>query len=174
MKKISVLVLCLLATVVLAAPNAAQAADYRIGVVNAVKVLESAPQAEAARAKLEKEFAPRDRKLVEDQKDLKKMEDRLAQDGAIMSQAERDKLHNEVINRRRELKRNQDEFRDDLNFRRNEEFGKIQRLVVDAIQAVAKEGKYDLIMGEGVIYASKRVDITQKVIDHLKQQYKGK
>ena len=174
MKKISVLVLCILVTLVVAAPKAAQAADYRIGVVNAVKVLESAPQAEAARQKLEKEFAPRDRQLVAAQKDLKKMEDHLAQDGAIMSQAERDKLQGEVINRRREIKRNQDEFRDDLNFRRNEEFGKIQRLVVDAIQAVAKEDKYDLIMGEGVIYASKRVDITQKVIDRLKQQYKGK
>ena len=91
-----------------------------------------------------------------------------------MSQGERDKMTQDLINRRREIKRNQDEFRDDLNFRRNEEFGKIQRLVVDAIQAVAKADKYDLIMGEGVIYASNKVDITQKVIDRLKQQYKGK
>lgn len=174
MKKISVPVLCILAAVVCAAPLAAKADNVRIGVVNAVKVLEAAPQAEAARQKLEKEFAPRDRELVAAQQKLKKMEDRLQKDGAIMSQAERERLTQELINRRREIKRNQDEFRDDLNFRRNEEFGKIQRLVVDAIQGVAKEDKYDLILGEGVIYASNKVDITKKVIARLKQQYKGK
>ena len=36
------------------------AADYKIGVVNAAKILETAPHAEVARKKLEKEFATRD------------------------------------------------------------------------------------------------------------------
>ena len=38
-------------------------AELKIGVVNAVKILEGAPQAEAARKQLEKEFASRDRAL---------------------------------------------------------------------------------------------------------------
>ena len=40
------------------------AADYKLGVVNAPKILEASPQADAARKKLEKEFATRDRDLV--------------------------------------------------------------------------------------------------------------
>ena len=152
----------------------ASAEDYRIGVVNAVKVLQQAPQAAAARAKLEKEFAPRDRKLVAAQKELKKLEDKLAKDAAIMSEAERAKLEREIVSRRRELKREQEAFRDDINFRRNEEFGAIQKDVVKAIQAVAREGKYDLILGDGVIYASQKMDITDKVIAHLKKSQGGK
>ncbi len=35
-----------------------RAADLRIGVVNPIKVLEAAPQAEEARKRLEREFAP--------------------------------------------------------------------------------------------------------------------
>lgn len=145
-----------------------QAEDYRIGVVNALKVLEQAPQAEQARKKLEEEFAPRDRKLVAAQKELKTLEDKLAQDGAIMSEGERSNLERDIINKRRDLKRDQDEFREDLNFRRNEEFGKIQRLVVEAIQSAAAAEKYDIILGEGVIFASGKVDITDKVVEKLK------
>jgi outer membrane protein len=143
------------------------AADYKIGVVNAVKVLESAPQADAARKKLEKEFQSRDRELVAAQKDLKGLEDRLTKDGAIMSETERQRLERDIINKRRELKRDSDEFREDVNFRRNEEFGKIQRDIVKAIQDVAESQKYDLILGEGVVFASKAVDITDKIIKQM-------
>lgn len=145
------------------------AADYKIGVVNAVRVLEAAPQADVARKKLEKEFAARDRELVAAQKSLKGLEDRMVKDGAIMSETERSRLERDIVGKRRELKRDQDEFREDVNFRRNEEFGKIQRDIVEAIREVAKSQKYDLVMGEGVIFASKTVDITDNVIKHLKK-----
>ncbi|MEE9157151.1 MAG: OmpH family outer membrane protein [Gammaproteobacteria bacterium] len=152
----------------------AYAENYKLGVVNAVRVLEAAPQAEHARTKLEKEFASRDRELVAAQKELKQLEDRLAKDGAIMGDAERTKVERDALSKKRELKRSQDEFRDDLNLRRNEEFSKIQKLVVEAIQAVAQQGQYDLILGEGVIFASNKVDITDQVIQRLKQDYQAK
>ena len=152
----------------LASSNLA-AADYKIGVVQAVRVLEAAPQAEAAKKKLEAEFAGKDKALVAKQKELKALEDRSAKDGAIMSESQRARLERDLANVRRELKRDSDEFRDDVNFRRNEEFAKIQKQIVEAIQVIAAEQKYDLVMGEGVIFASKAVDITDLVIDRLKK-----
>lgn len=146
----------------------ANAADYKIGVVNAVAVLEAAPQSDTARKKLEKEFSAKDRELVSKQKGLKGLEDRLKKDGAIMSESERSRLERDILSKRRELKRDQDEFREDVNFRRNEEFGKIQKKIVEAIRKVAADEKYDLVLGEGVIYASKTVDITDTVINKLK------
>jgi outer membrane protein len=148
------------------------AADYKIGVVQAVRVLESAPQADAAKKKLETEFAGKDKSLVSKQKELKALEDRAAKDSAIMSESERARLERDVMNMRRELKRDSDEFRDDVNFRRNEEFAKIQKMIVEAIQSIASEQKYDLVLGEGVIFASKAVDITDLVIDRLKKSAK--
>jgi outer membrane protein len=145
------------------------AADLKLGVVNAVRVLEAAPQADVARKKLESEFAARDRELVAAQKSLKGKEDRMVKDGAIMSESERQGLEREIVGKRRELKRDQDEFREDVNFRRNEEFGKIQRDIVEAIREVAKKEKYDLVIGEGVIYASKAVDVTDIVIKYMKK-----
>ena len=145
----------------------AMAADYKIGVVNALKVLESAPQAEAAKAMLEKEFAGRDNELLAQQKDLRELEERLTRDGAIMSDGERNSMERDILNKRRDLKRAQDEFREDVNFRRNEEFAKIQKQIVEAINAEAKEKSYDLILGEGVVFAGSKVDITNDVIKRL-------
>lgn len=147
----------------------AYAADYKIGVVQAVRVLESAPQATVAKKKLETEFAGRDKQLMGDQKTLKTLEDRIAKDAAIMSETERSRLERDIIAKRRDIKRNSDEFREDVNFRRNEEFGKIQRQIVDAIKQIADEQKFDLVLGEGVIYASKAVDMTDQVIERLKK-----
>lgn len=146
------------------------AEDYKIGAVNAIRILEQSPQAERMRNLLEQEFAPRDRDLVEAQKTLKEMEDRLTKDAPIMSEAERSKLERDIVNERRELKRNQDEFREDLTFRRNEEIGKIQKDIVDAINTIARENGFDMILNEGVIYASQKVDISQLVIDQLKKE----
>lgn len=153
----------------LAAPCLTYAAGLKIGVVNALKVLGAAPQAEKARKQLEKEFASRDRELAAEMKTIKQKEDKLEKDGAVMSQDEAQKLQRDIMTRRRDLKRDQDEFRDDVNLRRNEEFGKIQKQIVQTIQAVAKEQGYDLVLGDGVIYASDKVDITNLVIDKLKK-----
>ena len=146
------------------------AEDYKIGAVNAIRVLEQSPQADNARGIIEKEFAPRDKQLLAKQKDMKALEDRLVKDGAIMSETERSKLERDIINQKRDLKREQDEFREDFNFRRNEEFAKIQRDIVDAIQKVAKENNYDVVLSDGVIYASPKVDISDLVIEYLKKQ----
>ncbi len=158
----------LLAATLTAAAGSAAAAELRVGVVNAMRVLEAAPQAETAKKSLETEFAARDRELVATQKQLKTLEDKLVKDGAVMSESERAKVERDIVGKKRDLKRDQDEFREDVNFRRNEEFGKIQRDIVRAIQQVAESQKYDLVLGDGVIYASKTIDITDQVIAHLK------
>ncbi|MFA7095414.1 MAG: OmpH family outer membrane protein [Gammaproteobacteria bacterium] len=153
-------------------PTAVSAAELRIGFVNAAKVLEEAPQAKEARDRLEKEFAPRDKELVSQQQELKKMEEKLARDGAILSETEQRKLEREILNTKREIKRAQDEFREDFNIRRNEEFGKLQRRVYEAIVALAKQEKYDVIISDGVLFASERVDMTDKVLERLRSEAK--
>jgi len=147
------------------------AEDYKIGVVNILKIMEQSPQAEELRKNLEKEFAPRQRELVASQKKLKEHEDRLTKDAAIMSEAERKKLERDIISQRRDLKRAQDEFREDLTFRRNEEIANVQSDMYEAVISIAKSGAFDLVLGgDAIVFASPKVDISQKVIDHLKKK----
>ena len=152
----------------------ANAAEPAIAFVNTPQVLEQAPQAEAVRNTLQKEFAPRDAKLAAEQKKVKELEEKLVRDGAVMSDEERRKLERDILSQKREIKRTRDEFTEDFNIRRNEELAKMQREIALSIVGLAKEKGYDLILENGVIYASERVDITKDVIDRLKQDYQKK
>lgn len=145
-------------------------AEVKIGFVNTVKLMEEAPQAKAAISKMEGEFAPREKELVALQRDIKQAEDKLSRDAAVMSEGDRGKTERELISRKRDLKRAQDEFREDLNIRRNEELAKLQRRLYDTIVDLAKAENYDLIVSEGVVFASTRIDITDAVLERLKKQ----
>jgi len=170
LKSISRLFFILVSTALFVMP--AQAAT-KVGVVNTVRLMEEAPQAKAAQSKIETEFAPREQELVKLQKSIRKLEDRLSRDGAVMSEKENSKLERQVLSKRRELKRTQDEFRDDLNIRKNEVLSKLQRQMYEATVALAKEKKYDIILGQGVVYSSDSVDVTNMVLDKLKSNFKS-
>ncbi len=148
--------------------TAPSAKEVKIGFVNVAQVLQESPQAEEAKKRLEQEFAPRDKRLVAQQKELEKLQERLNRDAAVMSDSERGKLEREIIAKQRDLKRAQDEFREDFNIRRNEELSKLQREIVEAIKALAQEEQYDLLLTDGVIHASDQVDVTGKVQQRLR------
>lgn len=144
--------------------------EYKIGVVNAVRILEQSPQAKKTSALIENEFSPRDKQLIAEQRELQTMEERLAKDAAIMNETERKGLERDILNKRRDLKRSEDEFREDLTFRRNEELAKIQNEIINAIQIVARENNFDLVLSDGVIFASAKIDMTDLVIKYLTEQ----
>jgi outer membrane protein len=110
-------------------------AQVKVGFVNIPKVLEKAPQAESARTRIEKEFAPRDRELLDRQKEVRTLEDRLVKNGAVMSASERQRQEGEIRAMKREIRRLQDEFREDLNLRRSQELSKLQRKVTEVGRA---------------------------------------
>ena len=145
----------------------ATAKELKIGFVNAVKVMEQAPQVSAANSRLEREFEPRQREIANGQRDIKALEDKLNKDGAIMSEVQSRDMSRDIINKKRDLKRQQDEFREDYNIRRSEELDKLQKQIIEVIQAVAKEQSYDLILSDGVVWASDSIDMTDQVLKRL-------
>lgn len=152
-------------------PAGSALAESKIGFVNAGRVTSEAPQAEAARASLEEEFGPRDRAISEEQEALRELENRLNRDSAVMSEEEQQRLQRDLVARQRELRRAEEEFREDFNMRRNEELGRLQRRIVDTINELAEAEGFDLIVSEGVIYASDRVDVTDRVLERLQQEF---
>lgn len=145
--------------------------ELKLGFVDTAYVLKKAPQADAARKKLEKEFAPREEKIVGMQKQLKKTEENVSKNSTVMSELERKKAEREVLSLQRDIKRAKEEFNEDLNLRRNDELGKLQKIVFDAIVRVANKEKFDLILGDSVLFANKRVNVTNLVLKQLKEDY---
>jgi len=149
------------------------AVDGKIVFVNFTKALDDSLQAKAANKRLEIEFAPRKNELNELRKRFRSYEDRLTQENLQMSPAQLRKLERNVRDTKREIRRAQEDYREDLNIRRNEELRKLQIRVKRAITVVAKRKSYDLVVGEGVFYSSKRVDITDEILAVLADEFKS-
>ncbi len=153
--------------------STAAMAELKIGYVNAARLLEEAPQAELATKRLKQEFAPREEALVATQKQISDAEEKLRKEADIMSEGQRRTAERDLMQQKRDARRIQDEFRDDLNFRRNEELGKLQGLVKQIIEAVGKDEKFDLILFEGIAFANDKVDITDKILQRLTAEAKN-
>jgi len=151
----------------------AVANDLKVGFVNAVRITAEAPQAEAARAALEREFAERDQELVALQRETSRLEERLQRDAAVMSESEQRELERRVLSGQRELRRMQEEFREDFNIRRNEELSRLQQHIVQTIDDYAEEQGFDLILSDGVVFASERIDITSRILERLAEQHRS-
>lgn len=147
-------------------------ADLKLGYVDAIRLLEDSPQARDATAMLQQEFASREEEIAQAQAQVMRMEDRLARDGAVMTETERRNIGLDVLSKKRELRRMQEEFREDVNIRRSDALGGLQDLIKETIQEVGDAGGYHLIFFEGIAYADPALDITDAVLEGLTRRYR--
>jgi outer membrane protein len=154
--------------------SAANADDYTIGVIDANRVVEESPQYEAAGEALQSEVAEREKALREQQDEITKLQDKLERDGALMSEDEIQRLKNDIRSRQRRLKYAQVEFQEDFSLRQNELRTKLAKQVQEAVVELAQERNIDLILSEGVVYSSERVDISEAVIERLKKRFQSR
>ena len=145
----------------------AQSADLKVGYVQVDKILQEAPQTAESGKKLEREFSPRSQELDRMAKQIKDLEATLDKEGLTISEAERRNKERDVQNIKIEFQRKQRELREDINLRKNEELGSLQDRVNKAVQSVSEAEGYDLVVYSGVAYASKKIDITDKVLKTL-------
>ncbi len=143
-----------------------QAADVKIGFIDADRINRESVPAERATKKLEKEFAPREQDLRRLEQQLKALQAQLEKDALTMSESDRRNKEQELGRQSREFQRLQREFREDLNLRRNEELAALFERANRVIRQIAESEKFDLILQEAV-YRSSRVDITERVLKAL-------
>ena len=141
----------LTSTAVLAADEAKDFSG-RIGVVNSERIFKESNMAKASQAKLQTEFAKREKELRDDAQKIKTAAEKLDKDAAVMSDAER--------------VRKQREFTEDVNQRSFEERSKIAQKANQALKVVAEQRKLDLIVQEAA-YVSPKIEVTDDVIKAL-------
>ncbi len=152
----------------LSLPAAAQDSSYKIGFVNTARVLKEAPQARKVEERMKAEFEPREAQIKEKRKEILELEDMLKSGERISSTARR-KLEREIRLMVSQLKFLEQEFREDQNLRRNEEIRELQQVISNVLKMQGDNGKFDLILTEGVSYVSDGIDITTQTIEMLKQ-----
>ena len=164
--------LAFVALSVLVASTAA-AADPKVGFVNTERVFRDAAPAVRAQKKIEQEFAKRDQEMQKMTEQIRKLQESLEKNVVTMTETERRNKEREFTELNKDFQRKQREFREDLNQRRNEELAAVLERANRTIKAIAESEKYDIIFQEAV-YASPRIDITDKVIKALEDKPAGK
>ena len=151
---------------------AAQAGPgIKIGYVDMKRLIDSAPQMVDARARLEREFGARDREFSAEQARLAELDARVRDGAASLPAAELDTLRRQADALRRSIERTRTRLREELAQRSEQELAQLEARVANAVSDLAREEGYDLIVPSPVIYASGRIDITDRVLDRLKRDF---
>ena len=145
-------------------------AEIKIGFVNAMKLMDQAPQFRKAIERLNTEFADRQQDLINAGKDLQDRIARFNKDAQFMSEAKARKKNKKIREKQREFQLQQEAFQKDYNIRHTEELNKIQKTIRQVIQDIVRIEHYDLILSEGVVWANKKIDITDDVLSRLSWQ----
>jgi len=149
----------------------ATAQQLRVGYVDMKKVLDNAPQVLAGREKLDLEFRPRNETIEFQERQVQSMDDRL-QMGDLTEDA-RVRLDRELREMQRNVNRQKEDLRDELSFRRTEEVQKLEDQINQAVQQIARDNGYDLILSSPVIYVDPSLDITQQILGQLRLEYEA-
>lgn len=161
------LVTCLTATGV-------YAADLKVGVVSVERILTEAPQVEAVNASMLERFGPQRDELQNMQKELEKMEENYKRNELVMTEDKLNELKKEAITKVQSLKQKEAVLTQEVNTVRNQELAVLQQQIKGVIDDIAKNGKYDLVLSDGVAYFDNKLDITDKVLDKMKSAFKNK
>ena len=143
-----------------------QAQEMKIGFISTERIFRDAAPAKVAAAKIKQEFSKREKDLQDVSARIKSMSEKLDKDAPILAEFDRIKRQRELTDLDKDFQRKEREFREDLNQRRNEELSTVLERTNKVIKQIAEAEKYDIVFQEAV-YASARIDITDKVIKAL-------
>lgn len=142
------------------------AAETKIGYVQIDQIMQS-PQSLDVAKKLQNEFTPRNTEIERLKKQIEDKQAALDKDASKLSESESREKYRQLSDQKIEYDRKQRELSEDFNLRKSEEMSNLQDRVNKAVTAVCQAEGYDLVFYNGVAYAGKKIDITDKVIAAL-------
>jgi outer membrane protein len=143
-------------------------AEGKIAVVDFQRLAQESPQGKAVLEAMRAEFAPRERSLQAQAQALKAKNDTLQKNSATMSDDQRLRAEKELRDGERDFERARGELQDDVTARRNEEYSRLQRTLIEEVRTYAKTQNYDVVLsGEAVIYQTPTYDITPAILAAL-------
>lgn len=148
------------------APAQAQTSLSRIAWLSPERIYNESKLAKLASEKLQEEFKSREKAMQEMEGRLKAASDKLEREAPTLAEAERVKRQRDVFDLDKEYQRRQREFREDLSQRTNEERQAISDRATKIIRQMADTEGFDIVLQDAV-WASKRIDITEKVLAAL-------
>jgi outer membrane protein len=149
--------------------SAAQQGDSptKIAVLNMQVAIASTEAGKQAMTELQKKYAPKQQELQEQEKKIEDLQNRLQNQGAMLTSDEQDQLNRQLEDAQRHLKEAQEDDQADFQADQSDAVRKIAQNMQKIIAQYAQQHGYTLVIGEQsipVYYAAKTIDITQNMI----------
>ncbi|HEY9050879.1 MAG TPA: OmpH family outer membrane protein [Gammaproteobacteria bacterium] len=149
----------------------ANAADLKIGVVN-MNRLNEAPQVEAINKLLQDRFSqPRD-ELKKMHDELQDEEKEIKRNELLMTESKLKKSKESLIGKIKEFREKEAKLANEIQAVQNQELAVFRDVVRNVLTDMAKTDKYDLILSDGIMYVDPKHDITDKILGRLKKEAK--
>jgi outer membrane protein len=149
----------------------AQAQQTKIGYVDWKRLVESAPQIQIARDKLDSEFRPRNESIEADEAILREMEERHQRDSAVMSLTEAQSLERQIRALRRTVQRDKEDLAEELDYRLTEERQRVEDEIYKIINVFAEENGYDLIIPGPTLFVNDEINLTDRLLERMRAGY---
>ena len=146
--------------------TAVQAASGRIGYVFTERLMTESKLAKAADSRIQGEFSKRQKLLDDAVARFKSAREKFDEDAPKLADLERTRRTRELLDMEKDLQRMQREYSEDLFQRKNEERAAISQKAYKLIEQVAEQDHLDIVL-EGAVWASARIDITDKILKQL-------
>ena len=162
----------LLSLCLLGASGTVVAADTKIGVIDMLKLMAKAPQAEAARKEIQREFGAKQRTIEAKDQQFRDKQERFKRDAPVMSATARSKAERDLIQEQKDLRREVEDLQEGMNLKQRELFAKLQQGIGESLRDLAKREGFDLILGDGILWADDKVDVTDKLLKVLEEEFR--
>jgi len=163
MKQITTILALLIAGV---AWSSTALAEIRIATIQSQRLIKESPQYKKMEAQMRADFERRAKELEQQGKQLSEDLQSFKRNADVMSAAERARTEKDLNTRRIDFNYSERKFREDVAAREKELAQQLMNQISEVIEAVATEGKYDLVLQDPV-YASDAVDVTGQVLRRL-------
>lgn len=150
------------------------AADIKIAVVRVERILTEAPQVDAVNTSMLERFGPQRDELQKAEVEITKLQENYKRNELVMTEDKLNALKKDIITKIQMLKQKEAAMTQEVTTVRNQELAVLQQQIKGIIDDIAKKGKYDIVLTEGVVYATKKVDITDKILGVMKAAFKKK
>lgn len=142
-----------------------------VAVVDVPYIIDNSPQAEAASRQLQEDFGPVQQRMQQMQQEYQEIAESLERDALVMDEQEQAQAEQRLQELEQEMRQMEQQFQQQLGVEQEQAFSRIQQIIAEIVNEIADEEGYDVVVGQGVLYARDSVDLTDRVLERMRERF---
>jgi outer membrane protein len=131
------------------------------------QLLTESSQVAEINAKLQKRFSEPKKQLEDMAKSIQEQEKEIKRNELMMTESKITKSKQDLLEKVKQFRQMEAKLGQELQAVQNEELTAFRQVVAKVLEEIAQKESYDLILNDGVMYAAKSINITDKILERL-------